>query len=60
MKLYNIEQNIPHKVSEVMCINCKKRFISTRPESVKLKELQCPKCLRQGFIIETGEEIFND
>ena len=51
----SIEENMPHKVSEVICIDCKYRFISVRPVGLPLKDLECPQCGRQGFVIETGE-----
>ena len=54
-KIVNINENIPHKVSEVICINCKYRWIAVRPTDTLLKDLECPKCKQQGYIIETGE-----
>ena len=48
---------MPHKVSEVICINCKHRWIAVRPTRTLLKSLECPKCGKQGFVIETGEVI---
>ena len=54
--IVDIEENLPHKVSEVICVKCGKRWISVRPEKTLLKELECPKCGR-GFVIETGEEM---
>lgn len=56
-ELHYIEENLPHKVSEVICINCKHRWISVRPCVCKLKELECPECNKQGYVIETGEII---
>lgn len=53
----SIEENIPHKVSEVICIDCKYRWIAVRPTETLLKKLECPKCGQQGYVIETGEEI---
>lgn len=53
----SIEENMPHKVSEVICINCKHRWIAVRPTNTLLKSLECPKCGKQGFVIETGEVI---
>lgn len=55
--ILSYEDNLPHKISEVICIRCKKRWVSVRPEEVLLKELQCPKCKKKGYVIETGEEI---
>lgn len=54
--IIDIEANLPHKVSEVICVKCGKRWISVRPEKTLLKELECPKC-GAGFVIETGEEV---
>ena len=50
----SIEENIPHKVSEVICINCKHRWIAVRPTDTLLKNLECPQCRLQGYVIETG------
>lgn len=56
-EIHNIEENMPHKVSEVICINCKYRWVAARPCVTHLKELECPCCHEQGFVIETGEEF---
>lgn len=53
----SIEENLPHKVSEVICINCKCRWIAIRPTNTLLKDLECPQCMQQGYAIETGEII---
>lgn len=57
----SFEENIPHKVSEVIseviCIDCKYRWISVRPTCTLLKDLECPRCGLQGYVIETGEII---
>lgn len=53
----SIEENIPHKVSEVICIDCKYRWIAVRPSVTLLKKLECPQCGQQGYVIETGEII---
>lgn len=50
-----IETNLPHRVSEVICLNCYKRWIAVRPKMVMLKQLECPACKRIGLVIETGE-----
>lgn len=44
-----------NKVSEVICLNCMKRWISARPVDTRLTLLECPNCGLQGFAIETGE-----
>lgn len=51
----NIYENQPHKVSEVICIYCKHRWLAVRPTVTLLKELECPSCHKQGYVIETGE-----
>ena len=51
-----IEEYQPHKVSEVICVKCGKRWIAIRPSITKLKDLECPKC-GAGYVIETGEVI---
>ena len=44
-----------NKVSQVICLNCLRRWISARPVDTRLDELECPDCGKQGFAIETGE-----
>ena len=51
-----IEEVIPHKVSEVICVKCMKRWIDIRPARLRLKDLECPNG-HVGYIIETGEEL---
>ena len=53
----DINDNQPHKVSEVICINCKYRWLAVRPTITLLKELECPQCGKKGFVIETGEVV---
>lgn len=50
----NIEENLSHKISEVICVKCGKRWIAVRPENTKLKDLECETC-GTGNVIETGE-----
>lgn len=54
-KVTNIDDARPHKVSEVICVKCGHRWLADRPETTRLKELECPECHRQGYAIETGE-----
>lgn len=54
---YNISNYFPHTVTEVICLKCLNRWISVRPITVLLKNLECPKCNCCGFVIETGENI---
>lgn len=44
-----------HKVSEVICLCCFRRWIAARPAETHLIELECPYCRSQGATIETGE-----
>lgn len=53
----SINGNIPCKESEVICVNCSYRWIAERPVTKSLKDIECPWCGRQGFVIETGETI---
>ena len=55
-KIIDINNNIQHKVTEVICIKCYKRWIAVRPVNTKLKDLECPNC-GKGYAIETGEII---
>lgn len=57
VKVINIDDARPHKVSEVICVKCGHRWIAVRPEDSKLRDLECPNCTKQGYAIETGEEI---
>lgn len=55
-----IEEKMPHKVSEVICVKCGKRWIDVRPSCVLLKDMECAGCGLAGFVIETGEEIHDE
>jgi DNA-directed RNA polymerase subunit RPC12/RpoP len=55
-KIVDIEENLPHIVSELICVKCGFRFIGCRIEEVLLKDIECKNC-GKGFIIETGEDI---
>jgi nitrite reductase/ring-hydroxylating ferredoxin subunit len=52
--IIDIAEGLPHKVSEVICVKCGKRWLAIRPEESLLKDLECPKH-HSGFVIETGE-----
>lgn len=54
--IHDIEEAMPHKVSEVICVSCRSRWIAIRPERTLLKNLECKNC-GQGYVIETGEVI---
>lgn len=52
----SIDENKPHKVSEVICVKCLHRWIAVRPVGTHLSDLECPNC-GPGYVIETGEII---
>lgn len=56
-KVVDIEANLPHEVSELMCVVCYHRWIGTFPQSTLLKQLECPKCRRIGYVIKTGQTL---
>lgn len=51
------EEDKPHKVSMVVCLNCGKRWVAVRPLGTQLTDLECPQCHTQGAATETGEEL---
>lgn len=55
----DIEEKMPHIISEVICVKCLCRFMCIRPTITQLKDLECTNC-GQGFIIETGQIIKED
>ena len=55
----SINGNIPYKKSEVICVNCSYRWLAERQVTKPLKDIECPWCGKQGFVIETGEIIKN-
>lgn len=54
------EEEKPHKVSTVVCLNCGQRWVSVRPLGTKLTDLECPQCHTQGAATETGEGLEDD
>ena len=56
-KIVSMESRLPHTVTEVMCVMCKKRWIDAFPSDVWLKDLECPYCGNFGMIIATGQEL---
>ena len=56
MGIVDINENMPHIVSEVICVKCGKRWIAVRPETVWLKDIECKKC-GPGYVVETGQNI---
>lgn len=55
-KVVDIEANMPHTVSEVICTKCLRRWICARPSSVLLKDIECA-CGNTGYVIETGQDL---
>ena len=51
------ENKTPHIVQEVMCVSCFHRWVCVRPQGSLLKELECPKCGKVGYVLATGQEI---
>lgn len=51
-----IENDLPHEVSELVCLKCLNRWIGVYPEDVPLKELEC-KCGAVGYVIKTGQTL---
>ena len=39
-KIIDIESNLVHKVSEVICVQCGYRWIASRPNQTLLKQLE--------------------
>ena len=54
--IIDIEENIPHEVSELICLKCLNRWIGVYPADVLLKDLEC-KCGEVGYTIKTGQII---
>ena len=56
-EIHNIEEGIDHIVEELICIECKHRFLDVRPLTSWLKDLECPNCNKMGYLINTGEIV---
>lgn len=54
--VHDLDRKRPHKVSEVICVKCGKRWLSVRPVGTLLKWIECENC-GQGYVIETGENL---
>ncbi len=55
-KILGIEDNQPHEVAELICLNCHKRWIGVYPQKTLLKDLEC-KCGETGLVIKTGQTL---
>ena len=56
-KIIDFEANLPHDLSEVICVKCLHRYMCIRPTDTLLKNLECPNCSEKGYIIETGQKL---
>lgn len=52
-EITDITANLPHRIQEVICIECKERWISVAPTVTKLRYFTCPNG-HVGFVIATG------
>jgi hypothetical protein len=55
----DIETNLEHEVSELICLKCLNRWIGVYPEKTLLKDLEC-KCGEVGYVIKTGQTLYED
>lgn len=53
----DFEANLPHEVKELICIDCKRRFIDVSPCGLVLKDMECPECGKSGYLICTGQDL---
>lgn len=54
-KVIDIDALEPHLTGELICLRCGYRYIGTWNEKTWLKDLYCPYCDIQGFLIGTGQ-----
>ena len=52
--IIEFERDLPHDISELICLKCFHRWIGVYPSSTWLKDLQC-KCGEIGYVINTGQ-----
>lgn len=55
-----IEENQPHRVMETICLKCLDRCMTVYPDKLSLKDLVCDVCEEKGFIIGTGQPLYDD
>lgn len=53
----SFEENLPHKTQEMICIRCKWRGLIVSPVGLWYKDMECPKCHKEGFMIQTGQDL---
>lgn len=49
-----LEEHMPHRTAEVVCLRCLYRYQAVWPEATPMKDLECSNCERVGYIIGTG------
>ena len=54
--MVSFEKNLPHEVSEVICLKCLRRWIAVYPQDTQLKDLECS-CGEIGYVIKTGQTL---
>ena len=57
-------EDLPHEVSELVCLRCLRRWIGVYPIRLHLKDMEC-QCGAIGYVIKTGQtyeesEVEND
>jgi hypothetical protein len=57
-EIINIEKNLPHSVSEVICLKCLERWIAVYPSDLWLNKFHC-KNGHIGFVIKTSQDLDN-
>lgn len=55
-EIINIEQNMKHEVSELICIKCFHRWIGVYSQKTLLKDIECT-CGLTGYVIKTGQTL---
>ncbi len=53
----SIEKNTPHITREVICVKCCHRHVTVAPLKTWLKNYECPGCGKQGYVIDTGQDV---
>jgi len=58
-EIIDIEVNLPHDISEVICLKCLDRWIAVYPTRAYLKKFEC-KNGHIGFVIKTGQDLVKE
>lgn len=54
------KEDEPHLVAELMCVRCFKRWIGVFHYQTAYKDIECPQCHQQGYVIGTGQPLFEE